>query len=169
VKKPRLIPTIIIGAALCVAAVFFIAYRELTQVEFGEDAPTVSWLPKTASHISYYRSYLRTAYEFDMAEQEFVAFAESRGWRLQRMEHEPFAIRRYSWCQHPVPPPNSLPPGTTDSQISTLESQLAAYQTNTTKRITNGYAYVVRQNNGGEITVGYDASLKRAYVFTTPR
>ena len=168
VKNRRLLPVIIIAMAVCVAAFLYNIYRDLTQVEYGENETSVSWLPATASHVSYYRSYSRTAYEFDMAEQDFIAFAESKGWQMRRIEQEPFTIRRYRWCRESVPP-NSLPATATNVQITAMEANLSAYAAITTKRISDGFVYDVRQNNGGGTLVTYDASLKRAYVFTTPR
>ena len=168
-KRPQLILSCIAIGAVCLMACAFGAYRELTRVEIGQSVPSVSWLPNTASRVFYYRSYPRTAYEFDIDEQGFVALAEVKGWKIRRFENGAFEIWNYVWCQNPTPPPNSLPGNASGSQVSAGQANLAVYEAATTKRITNGYSFEKTIHNGGTTRVGYDATAKRAYVFSTPR
>jgi hypothetical protein len=51
----------------------------------GSHVSSVSWLPKTASDISYHESeglFYHFCYECTMAPDDFQAFAQERGWRI---------------------------------------------------------------------------------------
>jgi len=63
--------------ALIAVAIWFVrgAYLGFTQVETGESVASVDWLPKSASNVSYYRSYMNTAYEFDIDEAGFLKWS----------------------------------------------------------------------------------------------
>jgi len=57
------------------AAFSFACVGSLIHVSTEENVPSVDWLPASASNVSYYKSYSFTAYEFDISESEFNAWA----------------------------------------------------------------------------------------------
>lgn len=170
-RKSRWIPPVIAGASLLLAAFLYSVYRGFTDVEQGENVSAVSWLPKTASNVSFYRSYPRTAYEFDMDEPNFLAWAEARNWRVVRIGTGSVSIPRYGFCQEPQPSAEWFQRGKpmTVGEEAELQARIAAYHAMAYQVIANGYHYEIRQRNGGGIQTGYDASRRRAYVYTTPR
>src|SRR5690606_13951325 len=116
----------------------------LTHVEVGENAPAVPWLPPAATNVSYHRAYRFTAYEFDIPEADFLAWAADNGWPVAPVTEatEPAVLRRYCY------------------DAATGEGY---------HRITVGYFYQHRRSNGGGVEVGYDSTEGRAYFASTPR
>jgi len=75
------IKRLLIYTALIALAIWLVrgAYLGFTQVESGEVVASVDWLPKSASNVSYYRSYMNTAYEFDIDEADFLKWSRWGG------------------------------------------------------------------------------------------
>lgn len=118
--------------------------RSLTYIDQGEHVNKVSWLPTQATNVAYYRSYVFTAFEFDIPEADFRYWA--RQWDVQPITR-PQTILRYSFYAHVTHDP--------------AHPQHA--------RLHDGLYYEHRQSNGGGVAVGYDRELGRAYFCTTPR
>lgn len=75
--QKRVLRRVLIAAGLLFAAfILYSAFRGFTDVEIGENVARVSWLPDSASNVSFYRAYSYTAYEFDIAEADFLKWAE---------------------------------------------------------------------------------------------
>jgi hypothetical protein len=128
----------------------------LTHVESGENVASVSWLPKSATNVSYYKSYSRTAYEFEIAEAEFVKW---RDWELRPIDGA-ISIPRYIRTRVPDFGPN---PTTKEREI-----RVEAYESRTA-RVANGLYYTYRQRNGGGVIVAYDRDRGKAFFWSSPR
>lgn len=118
--------------------------RALTYVESGEGIKSVNWLPSSATNISFYKSYVFTAYEFDIPESDFREWA--RRWDLQPVT-SPCSIDRYAARAYPT---------------HDFRHPHSAW-------IEDGLFYEHRQGNGGGVAVGYDRELGRAFFWTSPR
>jgi hypothetical protein len=145
---------IVITLLACGIAFLRSAYIELTHVETGENIDSVSWLPKSASHISYLRSYGFTAYEFDISESDFRAWSS---WELQPIS-KPVTVMRYSF--------------TNQADFDTRNTSMAQWDRWEEKcraTVSDGLWYERRRGNGGGVTVAYDRTKGRAYIQTSPR
>lgn len=150
---------LLIYTALIAFAIWFIRNADFgfTQVEAGTSLPSVDWLPNEASNVSYCRSYLNTAYEFDINE---TAFRDWSRWELSEIA-EPVQISRYLASSKPSP---QEPPNSTLKQLNAINVAMA--ERGATVRDGLYYAYV--QDNGGGIWVGYDRQSGRAYYQSAP-
>ena len=163
--KKRLVP---IAVVACLAFFFWSAYKAFTEVESGEHVARVSWLPESATDVSFYRSYSFTAYEFTIPEQNFLHWA--KGWEVARIVGEPRSISRYHRGLNDVPYPDDPAPGEHSKEVwSKYETALAQYREANVKHIANGYYYEIRQSDGGGMAVGYDKEIGRAYFQSAPR
>lgn len=146
--------------ALIALAIWFArgAYLGFTQVETSEAVASVDWLPKSASNVSYYRSYMNTAYEFDIDEAGFLKWSR---WDVDEIT-EPVRLSRYLAFSTPPPPEPSNP----------TNDEMVAFATEYSRRavtISDGLYYGYLQTNGGGVWVGYDRSSGRAYYQSAPR
>src|SRR5687768_14859438 len=90
-KRFLLIAVLLTGLALLA----WTTYRGFTDVESGEHVARVSWLPESATDVSFFRSYSWTAYEFTIPEQDFLRWAADKGWDVKENKGEPRTIARY--------------------------------------------------------------------------
>jgi hypothetical protein len=99
------IKKLLIATAAIALAIWFVrsAYIGFTEVESGESVPSVSWLLAAASNVSYYRSYMNTAYEFDISESGFRSWSR---WDVKEIS-EPVTITRYSSFANRLAEPGS--------------------------------------------------------------
>jgi len=134
------------------------AYRGITDIETGESLPSVDWLPEEATNVSFYRSYLNTAYEFDISEHGFRDWSR---WELEEIV-EPVRIPRY--LEYSTPPPQE-PSDPTSEEIEAFIME----QKNRSATIKSGLYYGYLQGNGGGIWVGYDRESGRAFYKSAPR
>lgn len=74
-------------------------YRELSDVTTGEDVSSVAWLPTSAQHVSFRRSYSFTAFEFDIPQDDFVRWSDEHGWHA---EPTPRPAHLYNWKREPI-------------------------------------------------------------------
>lgn len=126
-------------------------YNFRERYEFGEDVNRVPWLPDSASNICYYKSYVYTAYEFDISEQGFLDWAKKHQWEISEII-EPVIISRYNRFL-------------VDTKDSDEEHSAAIYS-----GIKIGYYYQwERRESGGGIAVVYDSTKQRAYYQSNPR
>ncbi|WP_145208236.1 hypothetical protein [Planctomycetes bacterium TBK1r] len=141
-------------------AIWFVygAYRGLTDVEIGESLQSVDWLPDAATNVSYYRSYLNTAYEFDISEREFREWSR---WDLTEIT-KPVQISRYLAFSTTLPEEPSNP---TRAEIEALALAIAKRGVTIRDGLYCGYL----QGNGGGVWVGYDRDSGRAYYQSAPR
>ena len=145
---------IVITVLACGIAFLRAAYIDLTHVETGENVEHVKWLPKSASNVSFHRSYSFTAYEFDIPESEFLAWSS---WKMQPVT-KPVSVMRYSYTNHP----HYLSQNPTMAEMEQWHSQCHA-------TVSNGWWHERRQSNGGGVSVAYDRTKGRAFVQTSPR
>ena len=148
----------VITAIALVSWFFYGAYRGFTYAETGISIASVDWLPETSSNVSFYRSYLNTAYEFDISERGFRDWSR---WELEEIS-EPVRIPRF--LEYSTAPPQE-PDNPTREEIEALVLEYSK------RRVTirNGLYYGYLQDNGGGILVGYDRESERAYYKSAPR
>lgn len=130
-------------------------YIELTHVETAEGVERVDWLPPTASNVSYYKSYMYTAYEFDMSEADFKSWT----WHKVKPITTNVQVNRFSYM-------------TRDSSaldLSSPEEQWKRWEEAGTATVTNGLYYSDRRSNGGGVTLAYDRAIGRVFFQTNPR
>jgi hypothetical protein len=144
---------IFVTVVACGLAFLRAAYIGLTHVETGENVEHVKWLPKSASNVSYLRSYSFTAFEFDISESDFMDWS---GWKLQQISG-PVRITRYCFSNHADFGPNPSP------------EEIEAWENRNQALITDGLYYEHRQSNGGGVRVGYDRDKGRAFFQSSPR
>lgn len=154
------IKRLLIYTALIALAIWLVrgAYLGFTQVESGEVVASVDWLPKSASNVSYYRSYMNTAYEFDIDEADFLKWSRWGGAEIT----EPVRLRRYLAFSTPPPPEPSSP----------TNDEMVAFAIEYGRRgvtIRDGLYYGYLQTNSGGVWVGYNRSSGRAYYHSAPR
>ncbi len=137
---------------------FYSAYRGYTDVEVGESLPCVSWLPNHATNVSFYRSYLNTAYEFDISENRFREWSR---WNLAEIV-EPVQISRYLAFSTPRPQEVANPTGAEIEKFALEYSRRSV-------TIRSGLYFGHLQDNGGGVWVGYDRETGRAYYYSAPR
>ena len=157
--KFTLLKLLLLTAAIAVA-VWFVngLYVELTHIDHGEGVASVPWLPESASNISFYRSYMYTAYEFDISEQDFSKWT----WLDVAEISTPVTITRYKTFTTKIPELSANP----------TASELLAHQTaydEQSATISDGLYYESRRNNGGGVMVCYDRKIGRAFLQTNPR
>jgi hypothetical protein len=136
-------------------AILLATYQSFTYVESAENVPRVGWLPDSASNVSYYKSYAFTAYEFDIPEADFVA------WACRDLDpiRAPVKISRYS---HATAPRDVVGPNTSHEALLAMMARRQA-------TVTDGLYFEYRQRNGGGLRMAYDRNNRRAYVQTSPR
>ena len=146
---------ILVTAIGCCSGVLRSCYVELTHVETAENVKHVDWLPKTATNVSYFRSYAYTAYEFDISEPEF------RRWTSLEVKpiSKPVTIARYSLMTRQQ---SELPPDATPAQFEAWEAERHA-------TVADGFYYENRRGNGGGVSVAFDRTKGRVYFQTNPR
>jgi hypothetical protein len=134
------------------------AYWHFTHFETAENLSRVDWLPESATHISYYRSYNFTAYEFDIPEAEFRTWS---WWELDEIR-QPVEVTRYTLFAKRRPVETSNP----TSAMS--QKQIDEYRSNFIE-VTQGLFHERREADGGGVTVVYDRTSGRAYFQSNPR
>jgi len=138
--------TALVGLAMCSNA----------HPEIGENKSQVKWLPVQATNVSYYKTYSWTAFEFDLAEDQFKTWASK--WDMKEIA-SPRALRRYTFRTLKCPKYDTNPHG----DYSTWESQTKVV-------ITNGLFYQTPERaNGGGTFVAYDRDHGKAYYESHPR
>jgi hypothetical protein len=149
---------VLVACSLAGAGLVHLAYRDLTEIETGENAAKVEWLPSSASNVSYYKSYSFTAYEFDINEAEFVNWS---GWNLSPIT-SPIRIARYCFFAPIAPKPDA---NSSDDDWNKYATASASRSAN----IADGIYYKHVQTNGGGVSVAYDRQRHRAYFQSSPR
>ena len=141
---------IFIGASLLVFAGGY-AYSSIKpQYKYGENVESVSWLPESASNISYYIHYWHTAYEFDISKEDFMKWVKSKYDAPIKIK-TPVKINRYNRFDLS----NKIPYITIDYS--------KMYKINT------GYMYEDLFPNGGCVRIIFDSENSRAYYESWPR
>jgi hypothetical protein len=150
--KSLLIAITLIGAWIGLLRGCYVA---LTHYETEENVDHVSWLPGSASNVSYYRSYSYTAYEFDMSEDEFKKWIRFDVKPITK----PVDVYRYS---HTTANRPDLGPNPTIAQLEAWEAIGKA-------TIKNGHYHSHRRGNGGGVDVAFDRDRGRVFFQTNPR
>jgi hypothetical protein len=158
IRLPRL-RWIILAALAGFEALLCLAVWDMNRVETAENVAHVSWLPETATNVSYYRSYIFTAYEFDMSDEAFLNWAKCC--EIKPIV-KPFWIPRYTGGAPREPPEENA----SDEQFQRFwEKDRLRSAT-----INNGYFYQQEfGQSGGFVRVAWDGTMNRAYFQTNPR
>jgi len=133
--------------------------------EIGEDVISVDWLPAEATNINYYRSYVFTAYEFQISEAGFRKWAVTVAYESsEHVSYQPvsdladfkekrfFTIERYNRFIGE------------DEDLDYSEHLKA-----TSRKIENGLRGEMRRGSGGGYSIGYDRDTLTAYWQSNPR
>ena len=168
-RRYRLVVLLVAGLA-GLGALLYEANREMGKVETGENVARVDWLPASARNVSFYRSYSFTACEFDIPEQEFLAWAAGEGCAVQRIPAGgKRTVTRYHWYDRRLTYPADPPEDASFAELQKWAADVERYRATQYQQIEHGYFYEYRQDDGGGTTVGYDADAGRAYYQSSPR
>jgi hypothetical protein len=149
---------IVVTVIACGIGFLRAAYVHFTHFEAGEDLSSVDWLPKSASRVSYYKSYGFTAYEFDISESDFKKWSR---WDVNEIG-EPVTVLRYTYFARRLPP---LDPNPSQSELDRAnEHYMTSYA-----EVYRGLFHEHRRSNGGGVTLAYDRVRGRAYFQSNPR
>lgn len=119
--------------------------------EYGENVPSVDWLPSYTSNVSFYRSDQVHIYEFSVTAENFKRWAESQGMRVRSIV-EPISFSRYVAYI-----PNE--PGLDSSNEELTVEEFEKWQSRINIRITEGL-YATKNNK--TISV-YSYETRKAY------
>lgn len=76
--RPRaVVAPIVVFLMVPIALVGAFMHWVVWSFDAGENEARVDWLPPTASRVCWYRGYKATAFEFDMREEDFLAWART--------------------------------------------------------------------------------------------
>ncbi len=158
-KKKTIIIILLIVFLNPISLIFFaisFALWSNAHPDKGENVEQVSWLPKEATNISYYKTYSWTAYEFDISEDGFKKWA--KGYDLKTID-KPVEMMRYCYFTTKTPEYDSAQDG-----------EYNKWQERVNVKIFNGYYYRTppRPNCGGTY-VAYDLDQGKAYYRDNPR
>lgn len=130
--------------------------------DMGVNVKQVSWLPREAINVSYYKTYSNTFYEFDISENGFKKWASD--WMPEKIS-EPVKIRRYTAMTEKPPEHSGNVWTEKDMEAETHYQEYVIYAT-----IKKGYYFrTPPRGNGGGTYVAYDLEKGRAYFFSCPR
>jgi len=133
-------------------AIFFYAR---SGPSYGENVPSVKWLPDYTSDISFYLSKQVRVYEFRVEADDFMKWAEENGMNVKRI-NDPEVLSRYR-AYIPTPEGRSDEPVTPDGSVSM--EQFENWQKQISIRVETG---LVASSAEGASAV-YDIGAKKAY------
>ena len=137
--------------ALPLAIFFFMS----SAPDYGENLEKVSWLPSTASNVSYYKSKQVQVYEFSISAEEFRKWAESSGMTVRRMMNQEIVSRYKAYI--PTPEGKSGEPFSPDGSIPFETFQ--AWQNAISAKVNRG---LIAKGTNSEIAI-YDLEKQKAY------
>ena len=123
--------------------------------EYGENVPSVSWLPNYATDISFYKSQQIQVYEFKTSAEDFKSWAKQKGMRIQSIT-EPELLSRY-FAYFPKTEGGTGEPGSTDSE-SSIEAR-RKWENKIKIVVQSG---TIARGEGGAIAI-YDENTRKAY------
>jgi hypothetical protein len=149
---------------ICAAFVGLIAWcilsvRETFSIRTGENVTRVDWLPQKASNVSYYLNYHFKAYEFDISEDDFLAWRPEVFYEID----EPYTILR--WQARLVDYPD-IPP---DISATDMQAAIEEYENRTSATVSVGLLYEEWGTNGGGSVWVFDREKSRGYHRYSPR
>lgn len=124
----------------------------------GENVAKVSWLPASASNVSFYKTYSWTAFEFDISEDEFRKWAAHRTLKEIVKEEKICRYSYWKFCRkkHSVK---------TDEELTDyMNAEKRHYAV-----VSKGLYDSRRHDNGGGYHVVFDRDKQRAYFQFSPR
>ncbi|MGB1127026.1 MAG: hypothetical protein ACPG3X_01490 [Opitutales bacterium] len=151
-RDVRALYTFIVLALLLPVAIYFYASSE---PDYGENLPSVRWLPGYASDVSYYRSKQVKVYEFRIKAEHFKTWATANGMDLRRLS-TPRTMSRYK-AYLPTPEGRSSEPATPNGVVGI--EQFREWQSAISITVETG---MIAQGKGTAVAV-YDVRTQRAY------
>ncbi len=133
-------------------AVFFFLSNE---PDYGENKPSVNWLPGYASNVSYYRSKQVQVYEFAITPGDFKRWAESNGMTVRKLISQEILSRYAAYI--PTEAGKTGEPATPDGSVS--PEQFKAWQDAISVKITSG---LIAEGPNKAVAI-YDADTHKAY------
>ena len=123
--------------------------------DYGENVPSVGWLPDYASNVSFYRSDQVQVYEFEVTPDDFKRWAQSSGMRVRRLLEEAVLSRYRAYL--PTPREVAAKPVSPDGEV-TLE-EFEAWQNAISIRIDDG---LIAEDENRRLAI-YDPATRKAY------
>lgn len=123
--------------------------------DYGENVPTVSWLPNYASDISYYRSKQVRVYEFRIKAEDFRTWARQNGMSVQRVT-TPETLSRYK-AYFPAPETE-----TTESESAEIARTIEGFQEWQNQISITVDAGIVARGSNQDVAI-YDNNTNKAY------
>jgi len=142
---------VVLVLAFPLAIFFFLSQAP----DYGENVPSVNWLPDYASNISYYRSNQVQVYEFDISPDNFKRWAESRGMNVRRLVKEAVLSRYAAYL--PRDDDRPAEPVAPDGRVTPEEFE--EWQNTISIRATDG---IIADGENNE-TALYDPRTDKAY------
>ncbi len=134
---------ILLSPILAISGWLIGAWWSNTHPESGENKSHVDWLPTSASNISYFKTYSYTAYEFNISEEDFIAWTDEEN--LIEISN-PISIERFNFHETYFP---------------------SAENTTT---VSNGLWWETPpRGNGGGTRIAFDRDTRTAYFQDNPR
>ncbi|MGB0413297.1 MAG: hypothetical protein ACPGJU_02520 [Coraliomargarita sp.] len=137
--------------ALPLAVAFFMS----SAPDYAENVNQVSWLPKTASNVSFYKSKQILVYEFSISADDFKTWAESKEMTVRRMMNQEIISRYKAYI--PTPEGKRGEPFSPDGSIPFETFQ--AWQDTISIKVNKG---LIAKGPNSEIAI-YDPANKKAY------
>lgn len=136
---------------LPIAVFFFLSH----QPEFGEHLDSVSWLPGTASNISFYKSKQVEVYEFNISENAFKIWARDKGLKVTAITNQQSLSRYKAYI-----PSAASESGKAVSPDGSVElEQFEAWQNAISAEVEQGW----HAHSKTEGTAIFDSQQQRAY------
>ncbi|MEO0510787.1 MAG: hypothetical protein AAF065_13120 [Verrucomicrobiota bacterium] len=151
-RDVRALYAFIVLVMLLPVAIYFYAS---SGPEYGENVPTVGWLPSYATDISFYRSNQVKVYEFRIKEEDFKIWAASRGMQVRNLENKEIISRYKAYI--PTPEGESSEPVTPDGEVSLQQFQ--EWQGAISATIEIG---IIARDESDALAV-YDVKTQKAY------
>lgn len=123
--------------------------------DYGENEPSVSWLPAYTSNISYYRSKQVQVYEFEISPENFKLWAESNNMTVRRLITDEILSRYKAYL--PTEEAQSGKPVSHDGFVTPKQFEL--WKDAISVKVSEGL--IARSEN--QAAAVYDTATKKAY------
>jgi hypothetical protein len=155
-KTRRDFRTLYIAIILLLILPFLLFFSFNRGPSYGENLPSVNWLPSYTSDISYYRSKQVKVFEFKVSAADFKRWAEDRGMTVRRLASQEFISRYKAY----------IPEQTKNFQVSPIKGQdplstpeFKSWQDSISVKITSGY---IAESANKEVAI-YNSKSQKAY------
>lgn len=123
---------------------------------YGENLPSVNWLPSYTSDISYYQSKQVKVFEFTVSAANFKCWAENRGMKVRRLASQEFISRYKAYIPDQT---EQQPSPISPEQAPLATEEFKTWQNSISVKINSGY---IAESAEQEIAI-YDSKSQKAY------